>query len=473
MKLGDMIELGLTNLWRTKLRTSLTTLGVVIGIGALTSMVSFGTGMEKNITDTFRKNDLFTSIYVTSKKIDLEGIADGDLSGMLKNDQGRSIPLNDSTINIIRDMKEVEVAFPEITFQAKAEILGKEKEVRVEGIPYSMHQYQPFNEITFGKFFDNDSSVVVILNWNLLKRMNVLVDDPQKPIILDDKEKAKGLILVNPDSIIGKPLYLKTVILDISSLYLSSFGFTRNQRKLPVKDVTTLFIIGGIIKGGPFGSQNIKGDIIIPYSTAAKIPRLPVSNMMDLFGGDHDTGSYSSVYVRAKDPGNIETVIKKLKEMKFNVFSLADQFKEIRQSFLIMDGILGAIGTIALIIAGLGIMNTMIMSILERTREIGIMKAIGGSELQIRMIFFVEAGVIGFIGALFGLVLGWGVTLIANKIANAVTMPIGEAYVNFFYFPPWLIFGAIAFSIILSLAAGVYPAIRASRVDPVKALRHD
>ena len=159
--------------------------------------------------------------------------------------------------------------------------------------------------------------------------------------------------------------------------------------------------------------------------------------------------------------------------MKFNVFSLADQFKEIRQSFLIMDGILGAIGTIALIIAGLGIMNTMIMSILERTREIGIMKAIGGSELQIRMIFFVEAGVIGFIGALFGLVLGWGVTLIANKIANAVTMPIGETYVNFFYFPPWLIFGAIAFSIILSLAAGVYPAIRASRVDPVKALRHD
>jgi len=121
----------------------------------------------------------------------------------------------------------------------------------------------------------------------------------------------------------------------------------------------------------------------------------------------------------------------------------------------------------------LGIVNTMIMSILERTREIGIMKAIGGSEIQIKWIFFVEAGSIGFIGAIFGLLLGWIVTRISNQIANSQFLPAGEPQVDFFYFPLWLILGAIAFSVILSLIAGLYPAIRAARIDPVKALRHD
>jgi ABC-type lipoprotein release transport system permease subunit len=89
------------------------------------------------------------------------------------------------------------------------------------------------------------------------------------------------------------------------------------------------------------------------------------------------------------------------------------------------------------------------------------------------VIFFIEAGIIGFIGAIFGLVLGWVVTLIANTIANTQFLPAGESPVDFFYFPAWLIFGAIGFSVILSLLAGMYPAIRAAGVDPVKALRHD
>jgi putative ABC transport system permease protein len=138
-----------------------------------------------------------------------------------------------------------------------------------------------------------------------------------------------------------------------------------------------------------------------------------------------------------------------------------------------MDAILGAIGTIALVVAALGIINTMVMSILERTREIGIMKAIGGSEGEIRTIFFIEAGTIGFIGAVFGLVLGWLVTRVANMIANARFLPAGESPVDFFYFPLWLILGAIVFSLVISLSAGLYPANRAARVNPVEALRHD
>jgi putative ABC transport system permease protein len=115
----------------------------------------------------------------------------------------------------------------------------------------------------------------------------------------------------------------------------------------------------------------------------------------------------------------------------------------------------------------------MVMSILERTREIGIMKAIGGSEGEIKTIFFVEAAVIGVAGAALGLVLGWCVTRVANLVVNVRILPEGEAAVNLFYFPAWLILGAVGFSVLVSLAAGLYPAFRAARIDPVEALRHD
>ncbi|NLP11173.1 FtsX-like permease family protein, partial [bacterium] len=133
------------------------------------------------------------------------------------------------------------------------------------------------------------------------------------------------------------------------------------------------------------------------------------------------------------------------------------------------------VGTIALIVASLGIINTMVMSILERTREIGVMKAVGASGRQIQSIFFFEAGVIGLLGGGLGVVLGWLVSRLANWIANIWVAHQGGAggEIDFFYLPIWLIAGALLFSLLVSLLAGWYPATRASRINPVAALRHD
>jgi putative ABC transport system permease protein len=193
----------------------------------------------------------------------------------------------------------------------------------------------------------------------------------------------------------------------------------------------------------------------------------------DLLDQKKKEGAYGSIHVRLSDMKRMNEVKKALEEMEVGVFTISDQLAEIKRAFLILDSLLGAIGAIALIVAGLGIINTMVMSILERTREIGIMKAIGGSENEIKMIFFVEAAVIGFIGAIFGLILGWIVTKIATFVMNTQFLPSGEDPVNLFYFPVWLILGAFAFSLLISLAAALYPATRAARIDPVKALRHD
>ena len=115
----------------------------------------------------------------------------------------------------------------------------------------------------------------------------------------------------------------------------------------------------------------------------------------------------------------------------------------------------------------------MVMSILERTREIGIMKAIGGSDGDIRRIFLIEASAIGFFGGIVGVILGWGVGRIINIGANLYIQQQGGTPGNIFSLPFWLIGGAIGFSIVISLLAGSYPAARAAKLDPIQALRHD
>jgi ABC-type antimicrobial peptide transport system permease subunit len=178
--------------------------------------------------------------------------------------------------------------------------------------------------------------------------------------------------------------------------------------------------------------------------------------------------------VRVSDPDTLTDVQKKLSDLGFSAFSIVDQLKEIRTVFLIINSSLGLLGGISLLVASFGIANTMIMSILERTREIGIMKAIGAEDREIKLIFFVEAALIGFAGGVTGSLAAWGIDVAANHIAYRFFLkPRGISYVTFFALPPYLWLGAIAFAVAVAIAAALYPAARAARIDPVKALRHD
>ena len=167
-------------------------------------------------------------------------------------------------------------------------------------------------------------------------------------------------------------------------------------------------------------------------------------------------------------------VRKRLKELGFVSFSIVDQLEQFRTVFLIIDSVLGLLGGISLLVASFGIANTMIMSILERTREIGIMKAIGAEDREIKLIFFVEAAVLGLVGGVIGVFSAWAVDAIANRLAYRFFLkPNGASFVDFFFLPFWLSMGAILFALIVSILAALYPAARAARIDPVRALRHD
>jgi putative ABC transport system permease protein len=183
--------------------------------------------------------------------------------------------------------------------------------------------------------------------------------------------------------------------------------------------------------------------------------------------------TYTTVEVRVKSPQYVPAVEDAIKKMGFNTFSIVDATKSLRQFFAVLDLFLGIFGSLALAVASIGIVNTLVMAILERRREIGIMKAVGASDADVRGLFFAEAGAMGIFGGALGVALGWTIGRVINFGTNV--------YLKRQHFPPeqiwsvpwWLVIGAIAFSIVVSLLSGMYPAGRAAKLDPVQALHYE
>jgi ABC-type antimicrobial peptide transport system permease subunit len=238
----------------------------------------------------------------------------------------------------------------------------------------------------------------------------------------------------------------------------------------------------GAAQGGPIGLMS-NASIYIPLKAAREWSlqhRNPMNEVALALArqsgqlGQGETEGYFSAVVRVNDPVVLTEVRKRLTELGLGSFSIVDQLEQFRTVFLIIDSVLGLLGGISLLVASFGIANTMIMSILERTREIGIMKAIGAEDREIKMIFFVEAAVIGVCGGVIGVLVAWGIDALANRLAyRFILKPQGASFVDFFFLPPWLSAGAILFALVVSIIAALYPAARAARIDPVRALRHD
>jgi putative ABC transport system permease protein len=469
----DLFKLGFANLFRSRVRTVLTILGVVIGIGALTSMVSFGTGMEKNITESFKSNEVFTTLIITSSPIDLNGQGKKGLQDKpIQSDT--TAELNDSSLLLLRQLKGVIYAYPEITFPARIEFRTENQTTTVQALPSDLGLYKPYSKLLGGTFYGNDSSKEAVMRWETLRDLKIIVEDKENPYTLTSKDSAAGYIIVPADSIVGKSLKVISANFNPQKMLAAPMALLGMGGKIPfAESVTSLTICGIMPRSSTFGPMSFKGGLLIPPITANSIPRLGFSSVWDILDANKKQDQYSAIHMRVKAIDDIDKVKKQVQKMGLQVFAVVDELDQIKQGFRVMDSFLAAIGTIALVVAALGIINTMLMSILERTKEIGIMKAIGGSEKDIRMIFFTEAIAIGLLGAVFGLILGWLVTKLANYIANTSIIPDNQLHVDLFYFPPWLIAGAFVFSVLISLAAGLYPAIRAARIDPVKALRHD
>ena len=214
--------------------------------------------------------------------------------------------------------------------------------------------------------------------------------------------------------------------------------------------------------------------VMIPMAQAKAIDAVRIVSAQSLLTAPSERPrTYATVTVRVDGAQHTQDVQAQIKELGLTAFSLNDALQGAKRAFLLLEILLAVIGSIALAVSSLGIVNTMVMSILERTREIGIMKAIGGSDRDVRGIFLVEAATIGLMGGVSGLILGWSVGRVINFAANVYIQRQGGDPGNLFSLPWWLIGGALAFALVVSLVAGSYPARRAARLDPIQALRHE
>jgi putative ABC transport system permease protein len=451
MRITDYIEQACGNLWKKKLRTFLTTSGVVIGIGALVCMFAFGQGVQRNVTEQFNKLNLFNYINVYARGGPRQGPhhRDPDEAGWQPTESevadANAPRLDGGFLEEVQKIEGVEAAFAELRFPAQARLADKEQFVLVQVLSAAVCRPMPLRA---GRCYDTNEPNGLIISESLVRRLGV--NDPSRAI--------------------GRPIEIATLTLDFSLRTLWRMAFSSGDQALPIARESHRFAITGVAERMPFGGM---GDAYIQPEAASGMRKLSVTSISDFFQPAGQAANYPSVTVKVRTVKDVAPVKKELEARGFRTWALMDQLDQMRIGFLIMDMFLIAVGMIGVTVASLGIVNTMVMSILERYREIGIMKAVGATDGDVQRIFLFESGGIGLLGGTFGLTLAWIVSLIVNGVVNAIMSRHAAPRMEYFSFPWWLCLGAISFSILVSLIAGILPTRRAARVDPVVALRHD
>ena len=452
MKFRDAVEFSLTSLRKRRLRTLLTASGVMIGIGALVSMISFGKGMQRNVTEAFKASDLFTTLMVMPGGPDVPS-RDPDGSGRTASSAGRrDAVLDDAAVAEIARIPGVRLAYPDVNFPARVS-LGEKEEFRLVQVVPAVIAVSGALQIGWGKAYASDDEEGVVVSQSLLRRLG------------------KG----DPAGAVGKTLRVTSVSIDLGKLASIDLAALFSGQGFPVATENYDFPIVGVTSVSAFGGgpSPVQNEVLIPPGPARRIKRLPMTSIWDLFRMRGGQLGYSTVSVKLESLRDLERVNSHVGDMGYTTFALADQFEQVTKGFYFMDMVLAAVGMIAIVVAALGIVNTMVMSIFERFREIGIMKAVGAGDGDIKRIFFFESGTIGLLGGAAGCVLGWAVSLLINRVVNYYLARQGMPYIDYFAFPFWIFLGAMGFSFLVSLVSGIYPARRAARVDPVVALRHD
>jgi putative ABC transport system permease protein len=236
----------------------------------------------------------------------------------------------------------------------------------------------------------------------------------------------------------------------------------------------TLRIVGVIESDPSAGFGGFGGArVYLPLKMAEQLHVAQPDDLQAFLNGNPAKPAYTAMTVRVHSPKDVPQVEAAIKQMGFATFSLLDATKSLRLVFTVFDLFLGLFGSLALTVSSLGIINTLVMAILERRREIGILKALGATDRDVRSLFFAEAGAMGFFGGLFGVTLGWLIGVALTWGTGIYLHRQNLPGVKISYVPWWLAVGAVVFSIAVSLAAGLYPAGRAARLNPVEALRYE
>ncbi|MFZ0212014.1 MAG: FtsX-like permease family protein [Candidatus Acidiferrales bacterium] len=454
MKLGDLTELAVRNLREALLRNSLTTLGVGVGVASLVAMLSLGVGLQQFASKRLASTGLFNAVFVASRS------EMGDFGRPRRNAAESaaepSIPLDEAARQEIARLPNVTEVYPEIRFMTEIRYANNPYPTMVAGVPESAHSDGAFEGMQ-GTFFSSGTADEAILQIEFAKELSD-----------------------NPASLIGKDLvlrYAERQSLSGSTVAGSPPGKKANSGNggfsvVPHEQQLKIVGIVSTEPGGGFGGFG-RSRVFIPLQVAQTLSATEVNDLRSVLNSSNVNRNYASLTVRVTSPKQVEAVETAIKAMGFTTFSLLDTTRNLRLFFTVFDLLLGIFGSLALAVATLGIVNTLVMAILERRREIGVFKALGADDRDVKQLFFAEAGVMGLAGGIVGVFLGWLIGRALTFGTNVYLARQNLPAVDISAVPLWLAIGSVGFAVIVSLIAGLYPASRAARLNPVEALRYE
>lgn len=512
MRLTDLLVLPLAALWQQKRRTILTTLGVVFGAFVLAASLSIGQGVQETINRISRQNEISRKVEIFPKWNNAPSKAEADevkVEGAMTDDRRERIrkalaeqnkqstnavqtELNRDVLRKLAAIPHVKQSIPFIVANGFA-LLGKES----QGV--SIYSGRPDDEIgrkqiVAGRYFDAPDQKGLVLSEVLAYRLG-LVNDADvrdvigKPLRLEFRTQRSnsglGIYLMKAGSSVTRDeqAALDKVIarlpealekLDLSesearALRNAIQGKPAGESLVLAEDYPVIGVIRRPIeeeqKNSPY---SFPGDsyALLPYQTAADF----------YFRGPGNNGQgVNQVVLFVDDEQNVKDVVKRAIELGVEARAATEFIERERLIYLLIFGGMTCVAAVALLVSALGITNTMLMSVLERTREIGIMKAVGADNRHLMFVFLVEGGLIGLLGGLIGLLLAWSASFPGDAWVQSFVMRDIKIDLkgSIFVFPPWIGLSVVIFTLLVTTLAAVYPARHAARIDPVKALRHE
>lgn len=458
MRFSDLLRMSSSSLWKRKVRTILTVLGVVIGVASIVVMVSLGLGLNKATMDQIESYGGLTTITVSEGSG--SNYSSGSSSGSSSEETKR---LDDALVESLSQIEHVELVAPVLSSRLIAKdgqyenswmtVYGMTPEgLEKQGITIG-EGHLPTNSEELEFFYGNQ----VVMDFTNSKTGEGFWGSDEEPPI--DLMKDTIFYIFDPDA------------------YYQWQSPSQGQSVKPPKKF--LIPTAGIMAGGrdeyKAGCYNVycnmdalKAKLKQIFKNKA-IPGQPTNKnnkpYKELF--------YNQLYVYVDKIDNVTEIQKMINDMGYEAYSNADWIQQQQQQMGLIQAVLGGIGAVSLLVAAIGIANTMMMSIYERTKEIGIMKVLGCNLGDIRMLFLLEAAFIGLIGGAVGLALSYGISVLLNNVLKLGEVMGGMEGAAISYIPPWLALASLGFAIVVGMLAGFFPSLRAMKLSPLAAIRNE
>lgn len=448
MKKSDLFSMAIQNLKNRKTRTRLTVIGVVIGTCAIVIMVSIGIGIDKMITSQYESDSALCKITVHG--IDPEKT------------KGKEIPFDDSAVEYFKGIDNVKLVSPTLDVSEYVSISrgkynngwGTVKAIDFDSMPAigytltegSFDNIDKRNTLFFGK---SSMTTFTDAQGNQAKYKY----DENYEIIESEIDLMKDVFSIAPK-----------ITASNDNGYMDYAPQTGNAKKIKA---------AGILKADNSVDYETSQGIYIDLELGKELMR----ESRTLSNQPASKFQYFEINVYVDNMQNVKAVKEQLQDNGFYCYSDDDEIEYTKKIMMVVQLVLGGIGAISMFVAAFGISNTMVMSVFERTKEIGIMKVLGCDIKDIKAMFLYEAGTIGLLGGTIGIIISYILSISANAVARLVasSMDIGELGIKVCVssIPFWLAAAGILFSVMIGVIAGLSPAKRSVKISALTAIHNE